>query len=116
MDAPIGALALLGFNILPIGGRSCALFGWLDQKPQNSIFVETFRAIPEDLLASAVIQFAFDTSDNLFVKESWWKGLSQARKSYLEANLAGSVPGNKWASGLVPKSPPLLKMSVVSRQ
>lgn len=115
LDAPIGALALLGFNILPIGGKSAAIFGWIDEKAQNSVFIKTFHAIPNDHLASAVIQFAFDTSDNLFVKESWWNQLDPSRKSYLEANLGGSTPGEKWRSGLVPKSPPLLEMGVISR-
>lgn len=115
-DAPVGSLALMGFNILPIGGKTTAVFGWLDQKRQNTRLIETLRAIPDSHLASALIQFAFDTSDNLFVKESWWHNLDPERKSYLEQNLRNSLPGGKWHDGLVPRTPPLLELPILSRR
>jgi SEC-C motif len=115
LNAPMGALALLGFNIIPIGGQTCAVFGWLDKKPQNTRFVESLLAIPESHLASAMVQFGFDTSENLFIKPSWWEKLDAQIKTYLERNLRDSTPGEKWATGLVPKDPPILQIPIISR-
>ncbi|NVE95927.1 SEC-C metal-binding domain-containing protein [Altererythrobacter lutimaris] len=115
LDAPRGSLALLGFNILPISGKTCAVFGWLDKKPQNARFLETLHAVPESHLASALIQFGFDTCDNLFVNPSWWDQLDKEKKTYLERNLRGSTPGSKWPTGLIPNDPPVLELPVIAR-
>jgi hypothetical protein len=115
LNAPKGALALLGFNIIPIGGQTCAVFGWLDKKPQNKRFVDSLHSIPESHLASAMVQFGFDTSDNLFVRPSWWEQLDTQKKTYLKLNLRNSTPGEKWANGLVPKDSPILQLPVISR-
>jgi hypothetical protein len=115
LNAPRGTLALLGFNIIPIRGQTCAVFGWLDKKPQNKRFIDSIRAIPESHLASAMVQFGFDTSDNLFVRPSWWEQLDSQKKTYLERNLRDSTPGEKWTTGLVPKDPPILHLPISSR-
>ncbi|WP_424770136.1 hypothetical protein [Pontixanthobacter sp.] len=115
LDAPIGTLAMMGFNVLPIGGKSSILFGWLDGKDQNKRFVESFLKLPDSILASAVIQFCFDTSDNLFVRPSWWLSLRSDAKKYLTNNLRNSVPGEKWLDGLVPRLPSLLKLAIIER-
>lgn len=115
-DAPIGTLALMGFNILPIGGRTSAVFGWLDGKTQNKRLIDTLHAIPDSHVASALVQFAFDTSDNIFVRESWWKSLDTERRTYLEKNLEGSTPGGKWPDGLIPRHPPIVDLKVVARR
>lgn len=116
LTAPVGTLALMGFNVIPIAGKTSVIFGWLDNKPQNSQLIESFNRIPSDLLASAVIQFCFDTSDNIFVRPSWWAEAPEVPKNYLIWNLRNSLPGNKQADALVPKSPALLESIVLNRK
>jgi hypothetical protein len=106
----------MGFNILPIGGRTHIVFGWLDKKPQNRKFIETFDELPESVLASAIIQFCFDTSDNVFVRPSWWEKLPNVPKEYLILNLRSSIPGDKQPDGLVPRLPPLIQLPVLERR
>lgn len=115
ITAPVGALALMGFNVLPINGKTSLLFGWLDKKHQNTKFVRTFESIPDDVLASAIIQFCFDTSDNIFVRPSWWISLPKIPKDYLLWNLRNSTPGGKQPDGLVPRSPTLIQAQVLER-
>lgn len=114
ITAPVGALGLLGFNILPIAGKTCAIFGWLDNKPQNLNFVKSLHNIPPDLLASSIVQFSFDTSDNLFVRPSWWQQLPLQQRQFLLQVLRSSTPGRKTANGLVPQVPPILTLPVRS--
>lgn len=114
LSSPIGHLALMSFNILPFEGNTAAVFGWLDSKPQNSRFIESLRGIPSSHLASSVVQFAFDTSDNLFVSPKWWKSLAPAPQQFLLEVLRSSTPGEKRSDALVPRSPPLLNLPVAS--
>jgi hypothetical protein len=116
LSAPVGTLALLGFNVIPMDGQSCALFGWLDGKRQNAEFIKSFEAVPDSILASAVIQFCFDTSDNTFVNPNWWNCLPVVPKDYLLWNLRNSTPGGKQSDGLVPRLPPLVQMKVLDRK
>ncbi|WP_374127861.1 hypothetical protein, partial [Sphingomonas sp. 28-62-11] len=97
-------------------GKTSVIFGWLDNKSQNSQLIKSFDRIQNDLLASAVIQFCFDTSDNIFVRPSWWAGLPKVPKSYLSWNLHNSLPGSKQADALVPKTPVLLESIVLERK
>lgn len=115
ITAPVGSLALLGFNVIPIAGQTSIIFGWLDCKHQNTKFVESFYKISNEFLASAVVQFCFDTSDNIFVKPSWWKNLPKIPKKYLLWNLRNSTPGDKQPDGLIPRSPPLISAQVLER-
>ena len=105
----------MGFNALPIDGKTSLLFGWLDGKYQNTKFVKSFESIPDDMVASAIIQFCFDTSDNIFVKPSWWQTLPKIPKDYLLWNLRNSTPGGKQSDGLVPRTPPLIQAQVLER-
>ena len=116
LDAPLGSLALLAFNILPIDGKATAIFGWLDNKEQNEIFVNSLKNVPDSHLSSTIIQFAFDVSDNLFVRPSWWEQINIEKKNYLVKNLRNSTPGEKWSKGLVPRDPPLSSLEVLSRR
>lgn len=115
ITAPVGSLALLGFNVIPIAGQTSIIFGWLDNKRQNRRFIESFSKITDDFLASAVVQFCFDTSDNIFVKPSWWANLAKIPKKYLLWNLRNSTPGDKQPDGLVPRSPPIIHAQVLER-
>ena len=114
INAPIGSLALLAFNILPFAGKTFAVFGWLDGKSQNLSFIRSLHQIPHASLASSIVQFAFDTSDNLFVSPTWWKTLVDQPKRFLLQVLRSSTPGDKRIDGLIPRSPPLLELPVGS--
>ncbi|WP_271077430.1 hypothetical protein [Aurantiacibacter sp. MUD61] len=116
LDAPAGSLAMMGFNILPINGKTCAIFGWIDAKEPNRDFISSLHQVPDHQLASVLIQFGFDTSENLFVKPSWWEGLDARRRTYLERNLRSSIPGSKWSRGLMPQQPTLLELPIISRR
>lgn len=100
LTAPVGSLNMLTFNVIPLGGKTRAIFGWLDGKMQAGTLIESFLALSDDQRSSALIQFCFDTSDNIFVTPSWWNGLDRELKGKLAALLANSTPGDKDPNGL----------------
>lgn len=100
LNTSIGSLSLLTFSLTQIGDRTHAIFAWLDEKRPNQQFVDSLRRVDRDVISSALVQFCFDTSDNVFVKPSWWNGLSAATKSALANLLSESTPGSKVANGL----------------
>lgn len=103
LDAPIGALGLLSFQLVNIAGRSHAIFGWVDRKSVNTRFTDSFLSLNHELMASAIVQFCFETSDNIFVKPSWWASLEPAVQRSLSHSLKESTPGDRSPSGLIPK-------------
>jgi hypothetical protein len=100
LDAPIGHLGLLTFSVVPIDGGTHAIFAWLDRKPQNSQFVDSLTGISPLQMSSTLVQFCFDTSDNIFVRPSWWQALEPKYKKSLSDLLANSTPGDKNPRGL----------------
>lgn len=101
LDAPIGQLALLAFNIIPIAHRTHAIFGWIDQKSQNDKFLRSLYDVDETLVPSSILQFCFETSDNIFVNPIWWSSIDLKSRSKLTDSLRDSTPGDRKSDGLI---------------
>jgi hypothetical protein len=104
LTSPIGTLNMLTFNVVVIGNNTKIVFGWLDRKAQSSQLIDSFLSLEQEYMASSIIQFFFDTSDNIFVTPSWWESLDRKLKKKLAALLANSTPGDKDPNGLRPLS------------
>lgn len=113
LNSPIGSLNLLTFNLIPIAQKSYAVFGWIDKKQASMSLVNTLMQIDQSALASAIIQFCFDTSDNIFVRPSWWESLPAEIRKKLAELLANSTPGEKDPMGLKLVSDQLVSASLV---
>ena len=102
LDAPIGALALLAFNVIPIENLTRAIFGWLDNKQQGADFLNSLDQLRITDLGAAIIQFCFETSDNIFVRPSWWASLARKQQIKLGISLRNSTPAERNPRGLIP--------------
>lgn len=114
LDAPIGHLSLMGFNVIPVNGRCHWILGWLDKKQQSDRFAKALYELSSVDFTNALIQFCFDTSDNIFVRPSWWESLSPFTRRFLTWTLRSSTPGQKKSNGLVPLKTDMFEASVVS--
>ncbi|MEA2767583.1 MAG: hypothetical protein QOD93_545, partial [Acetobacteraceae bacterium] len=67
-------------NLTSYAKNSIALFGWLGGTDGPSAqFVQTFRELPEDQKADAVLRLCFEHLENIYIKPSWWASSVSAR-------------------------------------
>lgn len=100
MKSETGSLDVIHFNIFVQGGRSYALFSCSRMRSAGNQFLDSVMDIDPDDLSSAIIRFCFDTSDNTFLRPSWWQHLQPERKSRLLKLLRESMPDEKVPDGL----------------
>ncbi|WP_300378148.1 SEC-C metal-binding domain-containing protein [Henriciella sp.] len=71
-------------NLTKIGDSTSAVFGWAGTKngPARE-FVESFKRVPDDRKSSLIASMAFEHSENVFMRPSWWDNLTADQKSAL---------------------------------
>jgi hypothetical protein len=89
----------LSLSITAFSDRTVIFFGWLgeDSGPAGR-FVGSFRTIPDDRKADALIRIAFEQLENIYIRPSWWETLSlEDKTALLYATRSGlpSVPRNQ---------------------
>lgn len=84
---------MVTLNITAIDGRTVAVFGWVG-KPDGAAqrFVHGFARLPEDRKAEALVRVAFEYLENVFMRESWWDGLSSASLAAFNRHREGGLP------------------------
>lgn len=100
LNASIGSLSLLTFNVIPFSGKTYAVFAWLGNSTKISNFIKSLEVTAADRIGSLITQFCFDTCDNVFAKPSWWEGLDPKVRGRLASLLSESTPADKNPSGL----------------
>jgi hypothetical protein len=67
-------------------GQTVVMLAWVgaDQGPAAS-FVRSFSSLPDNRKADAVVRLAFEHTDNVFLKPSWWDGLKRMEQGALLA-------------------------------
>lgn len=76
----------------PCGGA--IVFQWFGDSSINKQLVSSLCALPNDKLASAVTQFAFESFENLFIAPDWWDSLSPSLRSRLELRVSCGTPAS----------------------
>ena len=102
LNSQIGFLSLLAFNIVYINHRCFLVFGWIDDiKCANEIFCESLSKFACEDVGDILVRFCFETSDNIFVRPSWWGGRSDLQRHELLDRLRQSMPGSHASNGLM---------------
>jgi hypothetical protein len=74
----------LSLSVTTFAGRTVAFFGWLgDDAGPAGRFVASFRALPDERKADALIRLAFEHLENIYLTPSWWEALSPERQATL---------------------------------
>lgn len=100
LNASIVSLTLLTFSVIPFLGKTYVVFAWLGKSTILSDFVRSLEVMGPNKIGSLIVQFCFDTCDNVFAKPSWWEGLDPKVRRQLANLLSESTPADKNPSGL----------------
>jgi hypothetical protein len=84
----------------PSGG--CVIFQWLGVSEVNLKLVGSLHQLDNEIKASAVTQFAFESFENLYMKPDWWGSLGALQKSLNSRVLCGASFRNHESSCFKP--------------
>lgn len=102
LNRQIGYLSLLAFNIIYINNRCFLVFGWIsDTRSSNTKFTDSLSNFADDDVGDILIRFCFETSDNIFVRPSWWGGRTAFQRNELLDRLRQNIPGSHTSDGLM---------------
>ena len=74
----------LSVSVTVFTGRTVVFFGWLgDDSGPAGKFVASFRALPDDRKADALIRLVFEQMENIYITPSWWETLAPDNKTAL---------------------------------
>lgn len=82
----------VGFNLTVLDGRSVLVIGWTGEHggPAEE-FGCSFMSVPDGQKADLGMQLAVEHLENIYLKPSWWAGLSNTVKQALEARMLSGV-------------------------
>jgi hypothetical protein len=100
----------LSVSIIPGGNGGWAVFTWDKSAPKNpSLFTKSFLNILDESKTVALLNFAFESSNNFTIAPQWWESLSPERQNDLFRRFGRSFKRgwNKPAANtlLPPKTP-----------
>ncbi|MFL9992389.1 hypothetical protein PQR34_14345 [Paraburkholderia sediminicola] len=82
----------VAINVTVLGGKTVAAFGWWPESHDaTNRFVESFAGLPDDAKASALATCAFEHLENVYYRESWWKGLSTDEQRAFDELIRGGL-------------------------
>jgi hypothetical protein len=86
----------LALNITAFRGKTVAIFGWIgSDKGPAATFVSSFQALNDARKADALIRIAFEQTDNIFLRPSWWAGLPPAQQRLFQNQVQSGTPGSE---------------------
>lgn len=92
-DAPFEHIA---FTVTSFSGKSILILGWTGTVDASAAyFINTFRDLPQDRKADAVIRMCFELSENIYVKPSWWADVPTDIRSRLQARIMSGLPSTE---------------------
>jgi hypothetical protein len=93
----------VALNITRLGDKTCAVFGWTGGVGGPAArLVESFKELPDDQKADALLVLALEYLENFFCTPSWWEGLSPKVSKRLHDNMAGGMPSRRWDALIEP--------------
>ena len=90
-DAPHEHVVL---NLAVLNDRSVLLIGWTEgHKGPAELFGRSFGDVPDEKKANVSIQLAVEHIGNIYMKPSWWHGLSDTVRNALVTRMRSGIPG-----------------------
>jgi hypothetical protein len=83
----------IALNITQLGDNTCVVFGWFGGSDCAAArLVDSFKAIPQNDKANALLVLAMEHLENFFCTPSWWAGLAPEVSAKLHQKIAGGMP------------------------
>lgn len=80
------------FNLTVLDGRSVAVFGWTDVSGPAEAFALSYGALPASEMAEAAVRLAFEHTENVYLRPSWWRALPEDLKQAAIRRMATGSP------------------------
>lgn len=93
------------FNLTVLNGKSAGVIGWNEGTAgPAAAFARSFAAVADDQKAGAAIRLAFEHIENVHIRPSWWRGLSNEQRAaaILRMRTGGPMDPQRQASCLRP--------------
>jgi hypothetical protein len=87
-----GKFVGLSFSVWEAKGQSVVVFCW--HKEWDGIcvpFIESIRRIDASRLANRILAMAFEVSNNITMKPSWWHGLTDRNKMLIVSRIVSGI-------------------------
>ena len=82
----------VSLNLTVLNGRTVLVIGWIERhKGPAESFGRSFADVPDEEKANMGIQLAVEHIENIFMKPSWWDGLSDTVKKALVTRMRSGV-------------------------
>jgi hypothetical protein len=83
----------VALNVTPFDGKTCVVMGWTeDSGGVASKLVDSFKSVPDDAKANALLVLSLEHLENFYCTPSWWEALSSETSAVLHAKIAGGMP------------------------
>ncbi len=80
-------------NLTVLNGRSVLVIGWTEgDKGPAELFGRSFKGVPDKEKANRGIQLAVEHIENVYMKPSWWNGLSDTIRNALDTRMRSGMP------------------------
>jgi hypothetical protein len=88
------ALDYLGFSLIASSPTSgVAVFSWhRSSDASNMALVSSFLAVPDAAKPDALLRFALEHSENVFMRPAWWNGLDQEARDAVVTRIRSGLP------------------------
>ena len=82
-------LSLLGRD----GATGVAVLSWHQSSDESCIpLAESFIELPEEQQPEALLRFVLEHSENVFMRPSWWEGISREQRELLKERMRAGLP------------------------
>ena len=90
----------VGLNLTVLNGRSVLVIGWTEgHEGPAELFGRSFRDVPDEEKSNRGIQLAVEHIENIFMKPSWWHGLTETIRNALVKRMGSGMPDRNRESG-----------------
>jgi hypothetical protein len=77
-------LDMITVSLVTTENGIAAVFAWMGNSKANTALTNSLDALPDSEIAAAIVRYAFEFSDNVYCKPSWWDSLDGPLKASLQ--------------------------------
>ena len=82
----------VGLNLTVLNGRSVLVIGWTEgREGPAALLGRSFGDVPDEVKANVAIQLATEHIENIYMRPSWWHGLSDAVRNTLITRMRSGI-------------------------
>ncbi|QDU09612.1 YecA family protein [Gimesia aquarii] len=106
------------FSIIATDTGGAFIFSWLGNLLCPECLVKSLHKLPDAAIGDAVVRYAFEYCENLYMSPTWWDGLDETSKMALCRRItkAGDVTAERKSDCLMPDGHNYVNWTVTARE